>query len=66
MKPNKEMIRIRKPKTTTGHRNKWTHSLSGLEASHSPEAIMGMEHRRAMKFNIAVMLLLNPIFSYTS
>ena len=37
------------------------HSLSGFEASHMPEAMMGMEARKAMKFRAAVMLLLTPM-----
>ena len=37
------------------------HSLSGFEASHMPAAMMGMEARKAMKFSIAVMLLLTPM-----
>ncbi|KAF9680464.1 hypothetical protein SADUNF_Sadunf06G0123800 [Salix dunnii] len=37
------------------------HSLSGLEASQMPEAIIGIEQRKAMKFRKAVMLLATPI-----
>lgn len=37
------------------------HSLSGFEASHMPEAMMGMEAKKAMKFSVAVMLLLTPM-----
>lgn len=53
-----------KPNTTTGQRKRWTHSLSGLEASHRPEAIIGIEHRSAMKFTIAVKLLLSAMFGF--
>ena len=42
-------------------RKLWMHSLSGLEASHKPVPIMGIEAKRAMKFSTAVMLLLTPI-----
>lgn len=37
------------------------HSLSGLEASQIPEAIMGIEHISARKLRIAVMLLLTAM-----
>ncbi|KAF2293364.1 hypothetical protein GH714_001014 [Hevea brasiliensis] len=37
------------------------HSLSGLEASQVPEAIMGIEQRKATKFRTAVMLLATPM-----
>lgn len=37
------------------------HSLSGLEASQMPEAIMGIEQRKATKFRSAVMLLATPM-----
>lgn len=35
--------------------------MSGLEASQMPEAIIGIEQRKAMKFRKAVMLLATPI-----
>lgn len=46
---------------TIGHRKRWIHSLSGLEASQIPEAIMGIEQRSATKFKMAVMLLLTAM-----
>ena len=61
MKPARETRRIRTPMTKTGHRKAWMHSLSGLEASQMPAAIMGMEQRRAMKLRTAVILLLTPM-----
>ena len=61
MNPAKETRRIKTPRRTTGHRKKWMHPLSGLEASQIPAPIIGMEQRRAKKFTIAVILLLTPI-----
>lgn len=46
---------------TMGHRMLAMHSLSGFDANHMPEAIMGIDANRAMKFSTAVMLLLTPI-----
>nr|GMD55809.1 hypothetical protein Iba_chr11dCG11540 [Ipomoea batatas] len=49
------------PMKTTGHRSQWMHSLSALEASQIPAAVMGMEHMKATKLRKAVMLLLNDM-----
>lgn len=49
------------PMMTIGHRKFAMHWLSGFEASHMPEAIIGIEDSVAMKFRIAVMLLLTAI-----
>ncbi|KAF8388836.1 hypothetical protein HHK36_025516 [Tetracentron sinense] len=55
--PARDTRRMRIPSRTTGHRNRWMHSLSGFEASQIPAPIIGIEHRRAMKFKTAVMLV---------
>ncbi|KAG5377552.1 hypothetical protein IGI04_025394 [Brassica rapa subsp. trilocularis] len=47
MKPQAETTRMRTPRTTTGQRRRLTHSLSGFEASHIPDAVMGMEQSSA-------------------
>ena len=51
------------PRIRTGQRKLWMHSLSGLDASQVPAAIMGIEQSSAMKLSTAVMLLLTPILS---
>ena len=57
----RETRRLEIPRKTSGHRIQWMHSLSGLEASQTPEAIIGMEERKAMKFRTDVMLLLTAM-----
>ena len=37
------------------------HPLSAFEANHTPEAMMGIEQRKATKFSTAVMLLASPM-----
>lgn len=49
------------PRMTRGQRKLWMHSLSGLDASQMPEAMMGTEESMAMKLRSAVMLLLTPM-----
>lgn len=61
MKPVAETTRMRTPRTTTGQRRRLTHSLSGFEASHIPDAVMGMEQSNASKLSIAVKLFANAI-----
>lgn len=63
MKPQAETTRMRTPRTTTGQRRRLTHSLSGFEASHIPDAVIGIEQSNASKFSIAVKLFANAIKS---
>ena len=61
MKPVADSKRNKIPRMMTGQRIQRMHSLSCLEASQIPAVIMGMEHRSAMKFRVAIMLFATAI-----
>lgn len=46
---------------TIGHGSERMQWLSGLEASHTPVKMIGIEHMSAMKFIVAIMLLLTAM-----
>lgn len=49
------------PRKMTGKRSQLMHWLSWFEASQIPAEIIGIEHIRAMKFRIAIKLLLTAM-----
>ena len=61
MKPVSARRTKRTPMKTMGHGSERMQWLSGFEASQIPVIIIGIEHISAMKFIVAIMLLLTAM-----
>lgn len=64
MKPVRARRRKRTPRKMMGQGSERMHWLSGLEASQMPVKMIGIEHMSAMKFMVAIMLLLTAMAEF--